>query len=74
MAIELTTATRGLDLRSPLAPARATAAARDALRARVDGPGPDRYLAIELEAADGLVATGAINNAAERAIGSGGLA
>jgi histidine ammonia-lyase len=58
LAVELLTAARALDLRAPLAPAPATAAVRDALRARVPGPGPDRHLAPEIDAATALVADG----------------
>jgi histidine ammonia-lyase len=56
---ELLTAARALDLRAPLAPAAATAAVRDGLRAHVAGPGPDRHLAPEIEAAVDYVASGA---------------
>jgi histidine ammonia-lyase len=59
VAVELLTGVRALDLRAPLAPAPATAAVRDAVRRRVEGPGPDRYLAPEIEAAVELVASGA---------------
>jgi histidine ammonia-lyase len=52
VAVELVAAARGLDLRAPLAPAPATARVRDALRAVVPGPGPDRWLAPELAAAE----------------------
>ncbi|HEY4455748.1 MAG TPA: histidine ammonia-lyase, partial [Pseudonocardiaceae bacterium] len=45
LAIELLTAARALDLRAPLTPAPATAAAVAALRENVQGPGPDRHLA-----------------------------
>jgi len=61
LAIEILTAARALDLRAPLRPARATAAVRDAVRAAgVDGPGPDRHLAPEIEAVVGLVTSGAL--------------
>jgi histidine ammonia-lyase len=70
LAIELVTAARGLDLRAPLAPARATAAVRDALRAGgVGPPGPDRPLAPELAAAAGLVGDGTVVAAAESELG-----
>ncbi|HSO99115.1 MAG TPA: histidine ammonia-lyase [Solirubrobacteraceae bacterium] len=69
LAIELLTAARGLDLRRPLAPARATGAVRELIRAEVDGPGPDRYLAPEIDAVVGLVLAGAIVAAAEQAVG-----
>jgi histidine ammonia-lyase len=58
LAIELLTGARALDLRAPLTPAPATGAVRDALRAVVPGPGPDRWLAPEIEAAVQFVATG----------------
>jgi histidine ammonia-lyase len=69
LAVELLTAARALDLRAPLTPAPATAAVRDALRAEVAGPGPDRYLAPEIEAAYSLVRTGGVVAAAESVTG-----
>ena len=63
LAIELVAATRGLDLRAPLAPAPATKAVRDALRLTVPGPGTDRWLAPELQAATDFVASGAVLSA-----------
>ncbi len=69
VAVELACAARGLDLRAPLAPAPATAAALSVLRSRVAGPGPDRYLAPELAAAEELVRSGAVVAAVEAAIG-----
>jgi histidine ammonia-lyase len=69
VAIEALTASRALDLRGP-APAPATGAARDALRAAgVPGPGPDRHLAPEIELAVRAVRSGAVRAAAERALG-----
>ena len=68
-AVELVTAARALDLRSPLAPARGTGVALAAMRELVPGPGPDRYLAPELEAAERLVASGDLLAAVERAVG-----
>ncbi len=64
LAIELVTAARALDLRSPLQPAAATAASVAALRTQVPGPGPDRYLSPELEAAVDLVRSGVVLAAA----------
>jgi histidine ammonia-lyase len=58
VAVELLTGARALDLRSPLAPAPATAAVRAGLRRTVAGPGPDRYLAPEIEAAVEFVGSG----------------
>jgi histidine ammonia-lyase len=74
LAIELLTAARGLDLRSPLAPAAATGAVVEGLRAEtggagVPGPGTDRFLAPEIEAAVGYVASGAAVRAAEAVTG-----
>src|SRR5690348_13042680 len=44
LAVELLTAARAIDLRSPLQPAAATGAVRDAVRAAgADGPGRDRF-------------------------------
>jgi histidine ammonia-lyase len=69
LAIELMTAARSLDLRAPLQPGAATAAARDALRTHVAGPGPDRMLSAEIEAAVALVAGGRILTAVESVTG-----
>src|SRR5207248_4868626 len=51
LAVELVCAARALDLRAPLRPAPGTLAALDAVRARIAGPSPDRYVAPELAAA-----------------------
>jgi histidine ammonia-lyase len=79
LAIELVTAARALDLRSPLEPAPATEAVVAGLRAEtapasqtwagVAGPGPDRFLAPEIDAAAGYVASGAAVSAAEAVTG-----
>src|SRR5207302_2926958 len=50
LAVELVCAARALDLRAPLRPAPGTAAALEAVRHRVPGPGSDRYVAPELAA------------------------
>ena len=68
LAIELLTAARALDLRAPLLPSPATAAVVAALRARVDGPGPDRHLAPEIEAAVSFVGSGEAVGAADAAL------
>jgi histidine ammonia-lyase len=57
-AIELLTAARALDLRAPLKPSKVTGAVRDRLRKTVAGPGPDRFLSPELEAAVRFVQSG----------------
>ncbi len=68
LAIELLTAARALDLRVPLLPGPATAAVVTALRARVDGPGPDRHLSPEIEAAVAFVRAGEAVEAADAAL------
>ena len=66
LAAELVCAARGLDLRAPLLPAAGTAAAVAALRdAGVPGPGPDRWQAPELAAAERLVMSGGLVDAVE---------
>jgi histidine ammonia-lyase len=65
IAIEILTAARALDLRAPLSPSPVTAAVRDAVRTRVAGPGPDRHLAVEIDAVVDLLTAGAITTAAE---------
>jgi histidine ammonia-lyase len=71
LAIELLTAARGIELRAPLAPAPATAAVIGELRAGgVGGPGPDRFLTPDIEAAVGLVRSGAVRAAAESVTGA----
>lgn len=70
LAIEVLTAARALRLRQPLTPAPATEAVVEALaRAGIVGPGPDRYLAPEIETVVGLIARGAIVACVEEAIG-----
>ncbi len=67
LAIELMTAARGIDLRAPLTPAAPTAAVIAALRETVPGPGPDRFLAPEIDAAQRFIAGGHARAAAETA-------
>jgi histidine ammonia-lyase len=69
LAVELAAASRALDLRGPLKPAPATGAVRDLVRKHVGGPGPDRFLAPELVAAEALVRSGAVLEAAEAITG-----
>jgi histidine ammonia-lyase len=70
LAIELSCAARALDLRAPLRPAPGTGAAARAIRERVPGPGPDRFLAPELAAVEELVRNGSLLTAVEREIGA----
>jgi len=69
LAIELLCAARGIALRAPLEPAPATGAVLDALEGRVGRPGPDRFLAPDIEAAVELVRGGTVRAAAERVCG-----
>jgi histidine ammonia-lyase len=70
LAIELLTAARGIELRAPLPPAAATGAVVAGLRAAgAPGPGPDRFLAMEIDAAVRYVADGGAIRAAESVTG-----
>jgi histidine ammonia-lyase len=69
VAIEYLTAARALEMRAPLAPSPATGAALALLRRNVEGPGPDRHLAPEIEHAVHDVRSGALVRAVEEAIG-----
>jgi histidine ammonia-lyase len=69
LAIELLTACRALDLRSPLEAGRPSAAVVAQLRRTVPGPGPDRHLAPEIEAAVVGVRDGSLLAAAEGVTG-----
>jgi histidine ammonia-lyase len=69
LAIEVLTAARALDLRSPLAPATGTGAVVAALRQHVPGPGPDRVLSPDIAETVALARNGALLAAAEAAIG-----
>jgi histidine ammonia-lyase len=68
LAIELMTAARGVDLRAPLAPSPAHVAVIAALRETVPGPGPDRFLAPEIEATVRFLADGSARRAAESVV------
>jgi histidine ammonia-lyase len=67
VAIEVLTACRAIDMRAPLQPGPVGDAVRALVRTRVAGPGPDRYLSPEIEAAVQLVAAGAVARAASAA-------
>ncbi|MGP4026836.1 histidine ammonia-lyase [Actinomadura sp. 3N407] len=69
VAIEVLTAARALDLRTPLRPGPATAAVVAKLREAVPPPGPDRYLAPEITAATAMVRDGSLVAAAEAVTG-----
>jgi histidine ammonia-lyase len=70
LAVEVTCASHGIDLRAPLVPGRGTGAALRAVRARIDGPGPDRRLSPDLAAVEGLVTSGVLLDAVESEIGA----
>ena len=69
LAVEWVAASRAIELRAPLAPAAATGAAVELLRARVDGPGADRWLSPELGAAEQLLAEESLVGAVEPVTG-----
>ncbi|MFF8266438.1 histidine ammonia-lyase [Streptomyces sp. NPDC016562] len=70
IAIELYAATRAIELRQGLTPAPASRAAIEAARAAgVQGPGPDRFLAPDLAAADAFVRSGGLVAAVEPVTG-----
>ncbi|OLB96880.1 MAG: histidine ammonia-lyase [Actinobacteria bacterium 13_2_20CM_2_66_6] len=69
LAVELCAAARAQELRRPLEPSPATGAVRDVLRKKVGGVGPDRVVAPELAAAEALIRSAAIVEAAQSAAG-----
>ncbi|MFE3183743.1 histidine ammonia-lyase [Streptomyces violascens] len=70
IAVEMYAATRGIELRKGLTPAPASQAAITAARAAgVQGPGPDRFLAPDLAAADAFVREGRLVAAVEPVTG-----
>lgn len=70
IAIEMYAATRAIELRHGLTPAPASRAAIAAARAAgVQGPGPDRFLAPDLAAADEFIRMGGLVDAVEGVTG-----
>lgn len=75
LAVELVTSARAIDMRTQMSdgeltpPGPAGTAVLEVLREVVQGPGTDRFLSPELEAADRLVGSGAVRAAAESAVG-----
>ena len=59
-AVEITAAARAIDLRAPHSPSPAISSVIGVLRTEVAGPGPDRYLAPELDAVDALLRNNAL--------------
>ncbi|MFD8816373.1 histidine ammonia-lyase [Streptomyces sp. NPDC059627] len=71
IAVELYAATRAIELREGLTPAPASQAVIEAVRsAGVRGPGPDRYLAPDLAAAEEFVRGGGVVAAVEKVTGA----
>ena len=69
LAVEIVCAGAAIDLRAPLLPGAATAAALDVLRTTVAGPGPDRWLSPDLRAAEALLRDGGLLTAVEAPVG-----
>jgi histidine ammonia-lyase len=69
LSIEIVCGCAALDLRAPLVPAPATAAALATVRRAVGGPGPDRWLSPELRAAEELLRDGTLLDAVESTVG-----
>jgi histidine ammonia-lyase len=70
LAVELVAAGRGIELRAPLGPGPATAAAVAELRTAVPAGGPDRFLSPELAAAEELIRSGAVVDAVQAVTGA----
>ena len=70
IALEALVAAQALDLRAPVEPAGATAAARDAVRSRVAFLDVDRELRADIDAVTDLVRTGALLEAVENVVGA----
>ncbi len=69
LAVEVLTAARAIDLRKPYEPGPGTGAVVGLVRESVSGPGPDRFLAPEIETVVQLVSGGSIVAAAESVTG-----
>jgi histidine ammonia-lyase len=69
LAVELLTAARALDLRRPLTAAPGAEAVHAAVRRRVEGVGPDRFMSPELRSGYELIVSGEVLAAAEGAVG-----
>lgn len=65
IAIEFYAATRGIDMRGPLASAPVSAALIAELRTTVEGPGMDRFTAPELAATEAFIASGKVREIVE---------
>lgn len=73
LAVELVAAGRAIELRAPLEPARATGAALQVIRAAgVPGPGPDRFMAPQLAAAEQVLRDGSVLEAVAEVLEAAG--
>ncbi|MEV4346906.1 histidine ammonia-lyase [Actinoplanes sp. NPDC049596] len=70
LAVELLSAVRGLQLRAPLTPSPAGAAAVTALTPAAGAPGPDLFLAPVMEEARAVIAGRALRAQIEKSIGA----
>jgi histidine ammonia-lyase len=69
LAVEALAAAQALDFLRPLRPGRGAAAAHRAVRARIAAMDRDRFLAPDIERAKGMLDSGALLRAVERAVG-----
>ncbi len=69
LAVELLSASRALELRAPLQPSGVDAQIAHVVRSCGGGPGPDRFLAPELEAVTQQVITGQVLRTAQSIVG-----
>ncbi len=69
LAVELLAAGAAIDLRAPIGPGPGTGAALSALREVVGPPGPDRFIAADLAAAETLLYTGGLLARVAAAVG-----
>lgn len=63
LAVEYVVAARAVELRAPLEPGAATGRAIAVLRSSVPGSGPDRFLSPELQDAEAILKSGALEKA-----------
>ena len=69
LAVEAVCAAQGLDLRRPLTPGRVTGAVLERVRQQIPFIDTDTFMALHLEAAEKLVKSGALAQAAEEVSG-----
>lgn len=69
LAIELLAATRAIALRAPLEPGAAASAVLREIEGRVGGPGPDKFLAPDIESVEEYLASGEFLRTVEGTVG-----